>query len=84
MRIRSITCFCNPGYPLEPGVLDRVRALVASAQEALTSAGYEVQTARLATPAFPHLLPDLRPQTAIGYAQARVVRAYLDRRDGVG
>ena len=69
MKIRSITCFCDPQYPIAPDCLDQVGAFVAGAQQAFTSAGYEVQTARLATIPFPHLLPDPRPETAISYAQ---------------
>jgi uncharacterized protein (UPF0210 family) len=48
---------------------------VTEAREAFSSAGYEVQTARLATPPFPHLLPDLRPDTAVPYAQELEQRA---------
>jgi uncharacterized protein (UPF0210 family) len=75
MRIRSITCFCDPGYPPRARVLDRIQPFVASAQQAFASAGYEVQTARLATPPFPRLLPDLNPWTAVPYAQALEQRA---------
>ena len=75
MRIRSITCFCDPGFPLEDSVLDQVRVFVAGAQQAFASAGYEVQTARLATVPFPYLLPDLSAATAIAYAQDLEQRA---------
>jgi uncharacterized protein (UPF0210 family) len=70
MRIRSITYFCDPQYPLDAGCLGQAGAFVAEARRAFSSAGYEVQTARLATLPYPHLLPDLRPETAISYAQA--------------
>jgi uncharacterized protein (UPF0210 family) len=75
MRIRSITIFCDPGFPLDVDVLERVQRFVAEAQQAFACAGYEVQTARLATPPFPHLLPDLRVVTAIQYAQALELQA---------
>jgi len=69
MRIRSITYFCDPQYPLDACCLDQASAFVAEARRAFSSARYEVQTVRLATLPYPHLLPDLRPETAIPYAQ---------------
>ena len=75
MRIRSITCFCDPGCSLEERVLDQVQDFVAGALPAFDEAGYEVQTARLATPPFPRLLPDRDSETAIRYAQALERRA---------
>lgn len=56
MKIRSITCFTNPGWPLQPHRLEAAAKLVAAARSALTAAGYEVQTTRLATVPFPELL----------------------------
>ncbi|MBN1657433.1 MAG: DUF711 family protein [Anaerolineae bacterium] len=69
MRIRSITYLIDPGYPLDADRLEQAGVFVAQAQQAFTSTGYEVQTARLATIPFPRLLPDLKPETAIPYAQ---------------
>ena len=56
MRIRSITYFCNPKYPLEEKVLQKAGQFLAKARSAYEAAGYEVQTVRLATIPFPHLL----------------------------
>ena len=56
MKIRSITYFCNPKYPLEESVLRKAGRFLAEAKSAYEAAGYEVQTVRLATIAFPHLL----------------------------
>jgi uncharacterized protein (UPF0210 family) len=75
MRIRSITCFCDPGYPLQEGILEQIQAFVTGARQAFEGAGYEVQTARLATVPFPRLLPDLETETVIRYAQALEERA---------
>jgi uncharacterized protein (UPF0210 family) len=70
VKIRSITYFCDPLYPIDTDCLELARAFAAAAYPAFASAGYEVQTARLATIPFPHLLPDLCPETAVPYAQA--------------
>ncbi|HEY3474568.1 MAG TPA: DUF711 family protein [Anaerolineales bacterium] len=56
MRIRSITCFCNPRYPLDEKVLQKAGQFLSEARSAYEAAGYEVQTTRLATVPFPQLL----------------------------
>jgi uncharacterized protein (UPF0210 family) len=56
MKIRSITYFCIPSWPLEVKVLQEAGTFLAEAKGAFTAAGYEVQTLRLATIPFPHLL----------------------------
>ena len=56
MKIRSITYFCNPKYPLEEKVLQRAGQFLTEARFAYEAAGYEVQTTRLATIPFPELL----------------------------
>ena len=56
MKIRSITYFCNPKYPLDEKVLQKAGTFLAEAKYAYEAAGYEVQTTRLATVPFPQLL----------------------------
>ena len=56
MKVRSITYFCNPKYPLDERVLQKAGEFLAQARSAYESAGYEVQTVRLATNPFPELL----------------------------
>lgn len=58
MKIRSITYFCNPKYPLEEKILQKAGKFLAEAKSAYEAAGYEVQTVRLATIPFPKLLGD--------------------------
>jgi uncharacterized protein (UPF0210 family) len=58
MKIRSITYFCNPKYPLEEKILQKAGKFLAEAKSAFEAAGYEVQTVRLATIPFPKLLGD--------------------------
>jgi uncharacterized protein (UPF0210 family) len=58
MKIRSITYFCNPRYPLDEKVLQQAGQFLANARSAYEAAGYEVQTVRLATIPFPQLLGD--------------------------
>ncbi|MDQ2691707.1 MAG: DUF711 family protein [Chloroflexota bacterium] len=56
MKIRSITYFCNPQYPLEEKVLQKAGQFLSDARSAYEASGYEVQTTRLATIPFPRLL----------------------------
>jgi uncharacterized protein (UPF0210 family) len=56
MKIRSITYFCNPQYPLDEKALQEAGAFLSKAKSAYEAAGYEVQTVRLATVPFPQLL----------------------------
>jgi len=56
MKIRSITYFCNPQYPLEEKILHEAGDFLSKAKSAYEAAGYEVQTIRVATIPFPKLL----------------------------
>ncbi len=56
MKIRSITYFCNPKFPLEEKILQDAGRFLSKAKAAYEAAGYEVQTMRLATIPFPKLL----------------------------
>jgi len=58
MKIRSITYFCNPKYPLEEKALRKAGIFLSEAKAAYEAAGYEVQTVRLATIPFPKMLGD--------------------------
>jgi uncharacterized protein (UPF0210 family) len=68
MRIRTITCFINPKWPLEKGRLQAAAEFLAAAKERLISTGEEVQTTRLATIPFPDLLPDLEQSRVVELA----------------
>jgi uncharacterized protein (UPF0210 family) len=56
MKIRSITYFCNPKYPFDEKILRQAGEFLSKAKSAFESAGFEVQTVRLATIPFPKLL----------------------------
>jgi uncharacterized protein (UPF0210 family) len=56
MKIRSITYFINPGWPLDENKFQSAGRFLSEAKSAFETAGYEVQTTRLATIPFPTLL----------------------------
>jgi uncharacterized protein (UPF0210 family) len=65
MKIRSITYFLNPKYPLDESALRKAGEFLAQAKLAYEAAGYEVQTTRLATIPFPKLLNGKVDQTPL-------------------
>jgi uncharacterized protein (UPF0210 family) len=76
MRIRSITVFLNPRWPISELALQKAGIFAQHAQDVLQSAGYEVQTIRLATPPFhTFLLPE-------DYAQAVTRLGFLAHSEG--
>ncbi len=70
MKIRSITYFLDSGWPLDTAALKRAGAFLSAARPAFEAAGYEVQTARLATIPFSLMLPSCNPQALLQLAQA--------------
>jgi uncharacterized protein (UPF0210 family) len=70
MRVRSITYFLNPGWPLDETILNGAEAFIVAARPAFETTGYVVQTARLATVPFPKLLPTSDVAEVVRLAQA--------------
>jgi uncharacterized protein (UPF0210 family) len=70
MKIRSITYFLDPGWPLDQDALKQAGELFASARPAFEQAGYPVQTTRLATFSFARRVPSLEPDEVVAFAQA--------------
>ncbi|NCP86551.1 MAG: DUF711 domain-containing protein [Anaerolineae bacterium CG_4_9_14_3_um_filter_57_17] len=56
MKIRSITYFFNPGWPLNQEKIQEAGKFLAEAKAAYQAEGYEVQTTRVATVPFPIIL----------------------------
>ncbi len=50
MRIRAITGFIDPGWPIETEFVAKTAQCLKDCQSALQDAGFEVQTLRIATP----------------------------------
>lgn len=76
MRIRSITIFLHPRWPISELGLQKAGVFAQHAQKVLQDAGYEVQTVRLATPAWhTWLVPD-------DYAQMVTTLGFLAHAEG--
>lgn len=59
MKIRSITSFIHPGWPLREADVKQAGAFSAAARQAFAQAGFTVQSTRLATVPFPEIMPEL-------------------------
>lgn len=77
MKIRSITCFDEPQLPLKSRQLQKLRDFIQRARGAFETAGYAVQTARLATVPLCTMLANPDEAAAVQLA-ATLERATLD------
>lgn len=69
MNIRSITCFANPRWPVHEPFLADLQEFIERARPAFESAGYTVQTTRLATIPYPNLLADMSSGAVVDMAR---------------
>jgi uncharacterized protein (UPF0210 family) len=85
MKIRAITYFCNPGWPLDDSKIEQAGTFLGEAKAACEAAGYEVESTRLATVPFLQILgadriaetPKLAEQLAAAIQAAGIAYAAL-------
>jgi uncharacterized protein (UPF0210 family) len=70
MKIRSITYFLDPGWPLDQDQIKKAGDLIVSARTAFETGGYTVQSTRLASVSFAGRVPGLDPHEVVAFAQA--------------
>lgn len=70
MKIRSITYLFNPHWPSHEQAMRKAGEFIAFARPAFETAGFEVQTTRLATIPFPRLLVGREMSEAVHLAQS--------------
>jgi uncharacterized protein len=58
MKIRSITYFFNPGWPISEEKMQEAGRFLSESKKAYEAEGYEVQTTRVATVPFPVILTE--------------------------
>jgi len=75
MKIRSITTFLNPEWPINDDLLQKAGEFITSLRPAYEQAGYEVQTVRLASIPFPQLFLHSESAEAIQLAISLEKRA---------
>ncbi len=69
MKIRSVTYFDDPGFPLKDEFVQRADLFFRQAKHRFQSQDYEVQTTRFASPPFSLFLKGLSTSELIAYAQ---------------
>jgi uncharacterized protein (UPF0210 family) len=69
MKIRSITYFFSPSWPINERAFEKAGGFISAAQTRFESAGYEVETVRLASVPFSRLLGSLDAKIAITFLQ---------------
>ncbi len=84
MKIRTITYFCNPHFPLDEEVIRIAGEFLANAKAAYEAGGYEVQSTRLATVAFPVLLADSAAIVPSRLPELAVKLEHLIQQAGIG
>ena len=85
MKIRSITYFCNPGWPIDESKIEQAGKFLTDAKAAYAASGFEVQSTRLATVPFLQILgadrisetPRLAEQMAAAIQSAGIAYAAL-------
>ena len=75
MKIRSITVFCEPGFPVNRLLLQQVGIFAGHARNLFKEAGFEVQSLRLATPPFGQYVAPIDLAEA---AQSYAIEAHAD------
>ena len=75
MKIRSITVFCQPGFPVNRLLLQQVGIFANHARKLFQDNGYEVQSLRLATPPFEQFIAPVDLAMA---AQSYAIEAHAD------
>ena len=69
MKIRSITYFLNPGWPLQEAGLLRAKEFNSKARPIFEKAGYEVQSTRLVSVPFPRLVKNWNSAEPVEFAK---------------
>lgn len=69
MKIRSITYFVNPGWPVDKAIFRKAAEFSQAARKSFEQAGFEVQTTRIATVPFPELANSCRSGALVELAQ---------------
>ncbi len=75
MKIRSVTVFCQPGFPVNRLLLQQVGIFANHARKLYQDNGFEVQSLRLATPPFEQFIAPIDLPLA---AQSYAIEAHAD------
>jgi uncharacterized protein (UPF0210 family) len=74
MKVRAVTGFLDPGWPLDEGRVASLAGILHAAQQALGATGREVQSLRLATPAPSKMSSPVLPPERAEFARQLAAR----------
>lgn len=77
MNIRALTAFLDPAWPIDPDRIEAAGIAIETATHALSEAGYEVQTTRLATPPPSEISHPVPPNRRSEFAQRLEAEAFV-------
>lgn len=77
MNIRAVTAFVDPGWPIDSDRIEGAGQAIQALREALSDAGYEIQSLRLATPPPSKVDGSISPSKRPEYAQRLEAEAFV-------
>ncbi len=77
MNIRALTAFVDPGWPIDSDVIEASGKATGAIKEALTDAGYPIQSLRLATPPPAEIGGGVEPSERDQFAQRLEAEAFV-------
>jgi uncharacterized protein (UPF0210 family) len=77
MKIRAVTAFMDPGWPIDPGSIRRTSDWLRETKDAIQQAGWEVQTLRLATPPPEEMNSPVPPSERVNLAGELEAEAFV-------
>ena len=81
MKIRSITGFFDPGWPFDPQAFKAISKCLHDCRKKLISAGYDVQTMRVATPPPAEMSNPIQPGSRVELASNLEAEAFVHEID---
>jgi uncharacterized protein (UPF0210 family) len=81
MKIRALTGFLDPGYPVEPKRIETIAACLQTCKEMLQDSGYEVQTLRIAAPPPAEMEQPVPPGERANFARQLEAESFVNAID---
>ncbi len=77
MNIRALTAFVDPNWPIESERIEEAGLAIQAMREALSEAGYEIQSLRLTTPPPSNIANSIAPSERPDFAQRLEAEAFV-------
>lgn len=81
MKIRALTGFLDPGFPIEAKRIEKIATCLQTCKEMLQDSGYEVQTLRIATPPPAEMEEPVPPSKRVDFARQLEAESFVNAID---